>query len=805
MQLCMVVSVNAETQGVISELARKELERREAAVQEGQMLLLKGDEAYEAGRYEEAAEAYAGAMQSFPEAPATGELRMAARQRHAQATVEWAKELTRKGDVQGAKDVVDKILVEGVALGDPLVEGYRVQLDDPVRTNPALTKEHAAKVDEVRRHFYMAQGSFDLGKYDEAERYYKEILKIDPYNKAARRGLEKTAGQKVGYYQAAQDEMRATLLGEVDGAWELPLAPDLVELDLPSVEEMNDLGGFIPMQNKLDLIVIPSFQLEEGTLLEAIELLKLRAEESDTVTQNEKDKGINIAVNLGDTASGIGGQIAAKKFDLRLSNVPVKQILKYITEITGTVYRIEDYAVTIVPVGTGGDVLISRTYRVPPDFQSILTAGLSAEEEPVDIFNTDAGAGGGLLAKRMSIQEALSRQGVLFPRGASVVLNASNMLRVINTADNQDVIAQIIDNMVQVEPVAVAVRVTMLRIQEDVLKELSFDWMLDTFQFGGDSWIPGASKLNLTGGTTGSGNPITDIAALPGTIFPTNPITAGNRSGDFATPENSIDRLISEAGNRDAQQSFRAPGVFGVNGIVGGATIQALMRGLDQKKGFDLMAQPSVTTRSGQAASIFLIDEFIYPTEYEPPEIPTNVSGNTTVQIDGGGNIVGVDTTAVNIPVIPAMPTAFETRDIGIVLEVLPVADEKKQYVNVSLNPSFSEFDGFVNYGSPIGTITEGVAGPLRNILAENEILMPIFSVQKTSTNLVVADGATIVIGGLLKEEVTNVNDKTPILGDIPLVDRLFKSEAKKHVSTAIIFFVNVELLDPTGRPYRDR
>ncbi len=805
-QFCMVAFAVAEPEGVISELARKEMERREAAVQEGQLLLLKGDEAYEAGRYEEAAEAYAGAVQSFPEAPATGELRMAARQRYAQATVEWAKELSKKGDVQGAKDVVDKVLVEGVALGDPLVEGYRVQLDDPVRTNPALTKEHAAQVDEVRRHFYMAQGSFDLGKYDEAERHYKEILKIDPYNKAARRGLEKIAGQKVGYFQAARDEMRATLLGEVDGAWELPLTPDLVELDLPRVDEMNDLGGFIPMQNKLDLIVIPSFQLEGGTLLEAIDLLKLRAEENDTVTQIEKDKGINIAVNLGDTSEGIGGQIAAKKFDLRLSNVPVKQILKYITEITGTVYRVEDYAVTIVPLGVGGDVLISRTYRVPPDFQSVLTAGLEGEEEPVDIFNTDAGQGAGLLAKRKSVQEALSMQGVLFPPGASVVLNAkSNMLRVINTADNQDVISQIIDNLVQVEPVAVAVRVTMLRIQEDVLKELSFDWMLDTFQFGGDSWIPGASNLNLSGGTTGSGNPITDIAAVPGTFFPTNPITAGNRSGDFATPADSIDKLISEAGNRGAQESFRAPGVFGVNGIVGGATIQALMRGLDQKKGFDLMAQPSVTTRSGQAASIFLIDEFIYPTEYEPPEIPSNVGGFTSVQIDGGGNITGVDTTAVSVPVIPAMPTAFEKRDIGIVLEVLPVADEKKQFVNVTLNPSFSEFDGFVNYGSPIGTISEGVAGPIRNILAENEILMPIFSVQRTSTNLVVADGATIVIGGLLKEEVTNVNDKTPILGDIPLVGRLFKSDAKKHVSTAIIFFVNVELLDPTGRPYRDR
>jgi hypothetical protein len=50
-----------------------------------------------------------------------------------------------------------------------------------------------------------------------------------------------------------------------------------------------------------------------------------------------------------------------------------------------------------------------------------------------------------------------------------------------------------------------------------------------------------------------------------------------------------------------------------------------IMRGLAQKKGTDLMTAPSVTARSGQKATIEIIREFIYPTEYEPPELPNSV------------------------------------------------------------------------------------------------------------------------------------------------------------------------------------
>jgi general secretion pathway protein D len=203
-------------------------------------------------------------------------------------------------------------------------------------------------------------------------------------------------------------------------------------------------------------------------------------------------------------------------------------------------------------------------------------------------------------------------------------------------------------------------------------------------------------------------------------------------------------------------------------------------------------------TRSGQASSISMVREFIYPTEYEPPELPNSVGTNGGGVIGGGG---GGGTT----PVTPATPTAFEKKDIGITLEVLPVVDAQRRYIDVTINPSFSDFAGFINYGSPINASVSGLLGSSMVEVTPNRILMPVFNSQRTTTQVTVADGSTIFIGGLMSQGIENVEDKVPVLGNLPWIGRLFTSKVSQPTTTAIVFMVNVELLDPTGRPYRDR
>jgi general secretion pathway protein D len=288
--------------------------------------------------------------------------------------------------------------------------------------------------------------------------------------------------------------------------------------------------------------------------------------------------------------------------------------------------------------------------------------------------------------------------------------------------------------------------------------------------------------MNLSGGTQGNGGDLSDVPLTP--PGGSNPITAGNRSGDGATMSNSIDSVINQSGSTQIGNN-RAPGILAVRGTLDQTNVQAMLRGLDQKKGVDMLAKPSIVTRSGQASSTVVSREFIYPTEYDPPQLP-NSTGIST----GGA-----------MPVTPSTPTAFKTREVGIILDVLPVVDANKQFVTVNLNPSFTDFDGYVNYGTPITSIENGLLGPEQVVLTPNSILMPVFSSQRLSTPSVdVADGATVVVGGLLDDRVQNVEDETPGLSKLPVVGRLFQSKVKKSASTAIIFLVNVELMDPTGR-----
>lgn len=793
---CLIAPLLAGEPRGGSSLAESELSRRSTAIEEAQVLLRKGDEAYTAWRYADAVEAYAGARDLIPNAPVSADLRAAATERFAQASVEHARELSRKGDVAGAKLVVDKVLEKSVAPENAGALNFRAQLDDPIRTNPALTAEFAKDVDSVRRLLYTAEGAYNLGKFTEAESNYNKVLRIDPTNSAARRGMERVSQAKRDYQKSAYDHTRAELLSQVDSQWELQPPVPILDPSLIDPGSTGPLTESVSVRNKLDRIIIPKVSLDQASLEEALDFLRLRTSENDTFESDPARKGVNFTVNLGAPDSEAATKVRAARFDLQLTNVPLSQVLKYITDITRTSFTTDDFSVLISAVGAGSDELVTRTYRVPPDFISNMSSGstAAATEDP---FAAEP-AKGGLLPTRLGAQEALAKQGVAFPDGATAsYIATSSTLRVVNTAANHDYIAQIIDSVAKTEPVMISVRVTMIKVQQTRLEELGFDWLLDNFGFGGQSWVPGSSKLNLSGGTVGNGSDLDDIV-LPGGSTTRRPITAGNRSGDAAISGNSIDSLLTDPSGR--QDNNRAPGVLGVNGEISNAMVQTLMRGLNQTKGVDVMARPATVTRSGQSSTIEIVREFIYPTEYEPPELPNSVGGSDDDFLFGGGGGGGVT------PVTPATPTAFATRKVGITMEVLPVVDPDKQFVNVTLAPSFSDFDGFVNYGSPINTTQSGILGVTETVeVTPNAILMPVFSDNTFSTSVNVADGATMVVGGLMREAVQNVEDQTPILGSLPIIGRLFQSKAKQPVSTALVFLINVELMDPTGRLYRDR
>ncbi len=68
-------------------------------------------------------------------------------------------------------------------------------------------------------------------------------------------------------------------------------------------------------------------------------------------------------------------------------------------------------------------------------------------------------------------------------------------------------------------------------------------------------------------------------------------------------------------------------------------------------------------------------------------------------------------------------------------------------------------------------------------------------------TSLTIYDGHTVAVGGLMRENVQNVEDKVPILGDLPLIGRLFQTKAENHIKSNLIIFVTARIIDATGQP----
>jgi general secretion pathway protein D len=129
------------------------------------------------------------------------------------------------------------------------------------------------------------------------------------------------------------------------------------------------------------------------------------------------------------------------------------------------------------------------------------------------------------------------------------------------------------------------------------------------------------------------------------------------------------------------------------------------------------------------------------------------------------------------------------------------------------LSPEVVDFDGFINYGSPIfAPVTRNILDPAlaiigqdtsARLLTQNVINQPIFSKRKVTTNVSIWDGQTVALGGLIREDVQKVNDKVPILGDVPLAGALFRSEVEQKIKSNLIVFVTARLMDAAGQLLR--
>lgn len=814
----------------------RELPRRYDYVRRGEDAIEKGDKAMKDRDYDQAVAQYKLAVDVIPNSENSIRQYERALDKFSEASVKLAEQRITEGRYQDAELTLRLVLDEryNPRYKDAIIILSR--LEQPDYYNKTITPKFRGNVEQVKQFFVDAEGFYQSGRYDLALKRTEQILNLDPYNIAARKFQEKVNKAIDDYGIVSYNETRSRAIRNLDKAWANPIR----RFNLPSgviVEQTrSEISRTDMITRKLERIVIPKLEFKEATIAEAVDFLKEKSRTLDTTEPNPANRGVNIVLKLEGGGSGAApapdpaaapaapaipgldalpgaapapgagampafavGSPGDARITVSLTNIPLSEALRYVTNLAGLKYKVEPFAVSIVPASTNIETVITKEYKVRPD---LIGRGPANVAEPGGLgapagAPADATRGGTAIAKREAAKDWLISQGVTFgPQASAIYVPSSTKLIVRNTQEQLDLVESIIaagesgNGIVQIE-----IESKFVEISQNNLKELGFDWLL------GAANIPGSNSVFGAGGTPGTSpavNPADYTFVAPnGSTIGSNPVTAGNRSGTNAISQNAIDALIfGIAGN-----SALAPGIAALSGVFTDPQFQLVIRALNQKKGVDLLSAPRVTTKPGQRAVIEIIREFRYPTEFDPPQIPQtfgNTGGTTSL-------LGGAAASQSSFPVTPTTPTAFETRNTGVTLEVEPNLGPDGYTIDLNLVPQVVEFEGFINYGSPIQTTSTNplTGASTTTVITPNVINQPIFSTRKVTTSVSVFDGQTVVLGGLMREDVQKVEDKVPVLGDIPLLGRLFRSSVDQHLKRNLVIFVSARLINPAGDPVR--
>src|SRR5947209_8310464 len=619
-------------------IAKSEATRREAALPRGQEALGRAKAAMAEGNYAVAHEEFRLALNYLPDAVVSERSHDEALAGFCASALKLAEHKIAEGKYTAAEAICREILSNRYDPNCRPAAEMLARLQDPGSVNRTMGPKFLSKVEEVKKLLSDAEGYYMSGRYDLAFKKYEQVLNLDPYNVAARRGEKRINLTKTHYGEEAYNETRSRQLWQVQKGWEEPVKKYGASEGTNTDTFTKDATGTARITNKLNTIIIPKIEFRDASIREAIEFLRQQAAENDPGADGRKGVDIVLRLNTLGTraettsttstttvisstspAPGVSPEPTAivppppvpttisapslnpadARITITLNQIPLGEALRYIASQANLKVKVEPYAVSIIPINEMSNDLLTKQYRVPPGFiTSSVTGGQTALNQPVTTTrapsqitgtakDTQESTGVRQLVTREGAKEFLESQGVSFPPGASAnFLPQSSRLIVRNTPDNLDLVDAIVEQANVSAPKQVEIEAKFIEITQNNLKALGFDWLLGPFNLNSKGTVA------ANGGTSGTGASV-NPNDYP---FPTtglNPVTAGNRSGNLAIAGNAIDALLLGTGTAQTL----APGIFGVGGLLTDPQFQVVVRALNQKKEGDLLSATRDTTK----------------------------------------------------------------------------------------------------------------------------------------------------------------------------------------------------------------
>jgi general secretion pathway protein D len=148
--------------------------------------------------------------------------------------------------------------------------------------------------------------------------------------------------------------------------------------------------------------------------------------------------------------------------------------------------------------------------------------------------------------------------------------------------------------------------------------------------------------------------------------------------------------------------------------------------------------------------------------------------------------------TVNNQPGTSAITFNTQPVETGPILDVVPYVLSDGYTINMALIPSVTVFNG---YDTP--PTIPNVTGNLN--VVQLPVILPDFTVRQVVTTVNVWDNQTVVLGGLISSQIQSTKQQVPVIGDLPLLGRLFQSQSKTTQKKNLMIFVTATLVDPAG------
>ncbi len=380
---------------------------------------------------------------------------------------------------------------------------------------------------------------------------------------------------------------------------------------------------------------------------------------------------------------------------------------------------------------------------------------------------------------------------VSFPEGSSAYFQPEyEQLLVRNTLPNLLQIEAMLAKYhhAELDYRQVEIKAKFIEVSQSTLNQLGFSWQLDD---------------------------ITDSSATGTHLF-----------GDWQVNENQSKEVLS-AGLRSAAGAFG--GNLGAGSMMltktGWMPLTLVIQALEQNSDSDTLSAPSLTTMDGKAAEIWVGEDRAVPKSFS------------------------VDSDDVNIHI----QHKFGSSELmGVNFKVTPEI-QKNNLIRLKLNPKIMDLIGYDDYqvcpaskmalmgnnsrvkgtypildlpGQGISKVYDmmlasiAAPGQPQTTFSDSERLLspetdgfplpkingqlPYFRVREVKTQVDVADGSTVGLGGLIYDRLETYKDKVPVLGSIPLIGRLFRSEGERSIKRNLMIFVSAGQVANNGQRKSD-